>query len=142
MSEVQRTISPVDGRVVEERELASAPQIDATLQRAVEAQQGWRATPLVDRIAILSRFVDRMESRADAIGEELTWQMGRPVRYSPNEIRRGFAERARFLIASSPRSPGRCRGIAPSPASHASSVANRWEWYSPSLPGTIRISAR
>ncbi|HXA50310.1 MAG TPA: aldehyde dehydrogenase family protein, partial [Candidatus Acidoferrum sp.] len=102
MSEIQKTISPVDGRVVAEWELASAPQIDATLQRAVEAQRGWRATPLADRAALLSEFVDRMESRADAIGEELTWQMGRPVRYTPNEIRRGFAERARFLIASSP----------------------------------------
>jgi len=102
MSEIQKTISPVDGRVVAERELASAPQIDATLQRAVEAQRAWRATPLADRAALLSEFVDRMESRADAIGEELTWQMGRPVRYTPNEIRRGFAERARFLIASSP----------------------------------------
>jgi acyl-CoA reductase-like NAD-dependent aldehyde dehydrogenase len=43
-----------------------------------------------------------MESRADVIGEELTWQMGRPVRYTPFEIRRGFAERARFMIGAAP----------------------------------------
>jgi acyl-CoA reductase-like NAD-dependent aldehyde dehydrogenase len=104
MSDIQKTISPVDGRVVAERELASAEKIDSTLNQAVEAQRGWRATPLADRAMILSRFVDLMENRADAIGEELTWEMGRPIRYSPNEIRRGFAERARFLIASAPQS--------------------------------------
>jgi acyl-CoA reductase-like NAD-dependent aldehyde dehydrogenase len=102
MSSIQKTISPVDGRVVAERELASASQIDVSLQRAVDAQRGWRVTSLGERIAILSRFVDLMESRADTIGEELTWQMGRPVRYTPNEIRRGFAERARFLIEAAP----------------------------------------
>jgi acyl-CoA reductase-like NAD-dependent aldehyde dehydrogenase len=43
-----------------------------------------------------------MEAKADEIGEELTWQMGRPVRYSPNEIRRGFAERARYMASIAP----------------------------------------
>jgi acyl-CoA reductase-like NAD-dependent aldehyde dehydrogenase len=35
--------------------------------------------------------------RADKIGEELTWQIGRPIAYSPFEIRRGFAERVNYL---------------------------------------------
>ena len=100
MSSIQKTISPVDGRIVAERELASPAQIEAALQTAAAAQRDWRATPLADRIAILSRFVERMETRAEAIGEELTWQMGRPVRYTPFEIRRGFAERARFMIGA------------------------------------------
>jgi acyl-CoA reductase-like NAD-dependent aldehyde dehydrogenase len=39
-----------------------------------------------------------MEERADALGEELTWQMGRPMRYTPFEIRRGFAERSRYML--------------------------------------------
>ena len=100
---IQKTISPVDGRTLVERELASPALIDATLARAVEAQRAWRATPLAERQAILTRFVEVMESHADAIGEEIAWQMGRPIRYAANEIRRGFAERARFMIAAAPR---------------------------------------
>ncbi len=99
---IQKTISPVDGRVVAERELATAAQIDATLTRAAEAQRDWRAVPLDARMRILTRFVEVMEAKADAIGEEIAWQMGRPVRYAANEIRRGFAERARFMIAAAP----------------------------------------
>ena len=99
---VQKTTSPVDGRVYVERELAGAAQIDAALSRAVEAQREWRAVPLEQRAAVCLRFVDAMESNAAAIGEELAWQMGRPVRYGPNEIRRGFAERARYMTAVEP----------------------------------------
>ncbi len=38
-------------------------------------------------------------ARADAIGEELTRQMGRPIAYTPNEIRRGFQERALYMAS-------------------------------------------
>lgn len=103
MSNIQRTISPVDGRVAAERELASPARIEAVLRSAAEAQRGWRATRLDERIAILNRFVEVMEARAEVIGEELTWQMGRPIRYTPFEIRRGFAERARYMIAAAPQ---------------------------------------
>ena len=96
---IQKTISPVDGRVYVERELATGAQIDAALEKAVDAQRSWRTVPLKDRIAICLRLVDVMERDADAIGEELAWQMGRPVRYGPMEIRRGFAERARYMAA-------------------------------------------
>ncbi|MBI4891211.1 MAG: aldehyde dehydrogenase family protein [Acidobacteria bacterium] len=97
---IQRTISPVDGSVYVERELASGPQIEAALETAVAAQRAWRATPLETRQQILLRFVEAMEKRADSIGAEIAWQMGRPIRYAPNEIRRGFAERARFMISA------------------------------------------
>lgn len=99
---MQRTISPIDGSVFVERPLATPAEIDAALNRAVEAQGAWAHVPLADRMAIARKFVEAMEAKADAIGVELTWQMGRPVRYTPNEIRRGFAERARFMIDAAP----------------------------------------
>ena len=36
-------------------------------------------------------------ARADELGSELAWQMGRPIAYAPNELRRGFQERAQYL---------------------------------------------
>jgi acyl-CoA reductase-like NAD-dependent aldehyde dehydrogenase len=38
-------------------------------------------------------------ARADLLGEELTRQMGRPIAYSPGEIRRGFQERALYMCS-------------------------------------------
>lgn len=92
---IQRTISPIDGSVFVDRELASGAEIESILAAA----QPLRHVPLAERIAACEAFVSHMESQADAIGEELTRQMGRPIRYTPNEIRRGFAERARYMIS-------------------------------------------
>jgi len=96
--ELQQTISPVDGSVCAEFELASAGDIDAALDRAVHAQRAWKAAPIDERGAICRRAVDLMVARADQLATELTWQMGRPVVHSPLEIRRGFAERATYMI--------------------------------------------
>src|SRR5437867_4708021 len=96
--ELQQTISPVGGSVCAEFALASAGDIDAALDRAVHAQRAWKATPIDERGAICRRAVDLMVARADQLATELTWQMGRPVVHSPLEIRRGFAERATYMI--------------------------------------------
>jgi acyl-CoA reductase-like NAD-dependent aldehyde dehydrogenase len=98
---VQKTISPVDGSVYVERELASASAIDATLNRAVEAQHEWRSVPVSERADICRRFCDAFEKRRDAVADELTWQMGRPIRYAANEVR-GTLERARYMIDVAP----------------------------------------
>ena len=94
----QRVISPIDGSVYTEFDLPSATEIEATVERAVRAQDAWKRAPLDERAAICRRMTELMVERADAIGTELTWQIGRPVTQSPFEIRRGFQERARYMI--------------------------------------------
>jgi len=95
---LQTTVSPVDNSVYVERPLASSAQIDVALDLARLAQPQWRGAPVAARAAILNRFCDLFESRRDEIALELTWQMGRPIRYAPNEVR-GTLERARHMIA-------------------------------------------
>lgn len=95
---IQKTVSPIDGQVYVERELASGAQIERALERATTAQKAWRRMPLSERAAVCLRFVEVLEREAEAVGEEITRQMGRPLRYSPFEIKRGFAERARYMI--------------------------------------------
>jgi acyl-CoA reductase-like NAD-dependent aldehyde dehydrogenase len=92
-----RTISPVDGRVYAERAAASAAEIDATLQRARTAQRAWRDVPVAARAALMERFCAAFAARAADIATELSWQMGRPIRYAPSEVR-GTLERARYMI--------------------------------------------
>jgi acyl-CoA reductase-like NAD-dependent aldehyde dehydrogenase len=96
-----RTISPVDGSVFVERELATHVQIDAALDLARRAQHSWRALAVAERAKVLLRFCDAFEARRDAIALEITWQMGRPIRYTPNEVR-GTLERARHMIDIGP----------------------------------------
>ncbi|MFU8887848.1 MAG: aldehyde dehydrogenase family protein [Trueperaceae bacterium] len=102
MSARLRTISPIDGSVYVERELAGPERIERALAAASAAQIGWRATPLSERIEVVHRTVEVMNAQADEIGVELAWQMGRPVAYGPKEIRGGFAERALAMAAMAP----------------------------------------
>ncbi|MCL7940404.1 aldehyde dehydrogenase family protein [Halomonas sp. ATCH28] len=95
---IQRTISPVDGSVYVEREQASAAAIEAALDRAVAAQRAWREVPVEERARLCSRMVDAFVARRDALVEELTWQMGRPIAAAAGEVG-GFEERARTMIA-------------------------------------------
>ncbi len=94
-----RTISPVDGRVYVERPFATHSDIEQALARAVVAQHALRSKSLADRAALTTRFVDRIAGNAAELAGELTWQMGRPIRYSPGELR-GFEERGRAMIAT------------------------------------------
>src|SRR5262245_37560110 len=104
MSErTQQTISPIDGSIYVERELASGEQIEETLARAVTAQQSWKRVPVEERAAACKRMLDWLVERADEIGEELTWQIGRPIVYSPNEIRRGLQERVNYMAGIAER---------------------------------------
>jgi acyl-CoA reductase-like NAD-dependent aldehyde dehydrogenase len=98
MSARQRTISPVDGSVFAEFDLASESAIDSALQRAADAHRCWKLVPVDERATVCRRMVAVMVEQADQLATELTWQMGRPVSQTPFEIRRGFQERATYMI--------------------------------------------
>ncbi len=95
----QKTISPIDGSVYVERTLAVDSEVQTALAKAVLAQREWRKTTLAEREAICRKAVAYFLNNADEIGLELTWQMGRPIRYTANEIRKGFNDRANYMIS-------------------------------------------
>jgi acyl-CoA reductase-like NAD-dependent aldehyde dehydrogenase len=94
---LQQTISPVDGSIYAERQLATSREIENALAKAVTSQAVWKRVPVAERAAACKRMLDWLVERADEIGKELTWQIGRPIAYSPNEIRRGFQERVNYM---------------------------------------------
>ena len=96
---LRQLVSPIDGSVFAERELASDEHIYRVLSAANAAGKDWRTTPISRRIQIIEAMVQYMEANASDIATELTWQMGRPLRYTPNEILRGFQERARYMAS-------------------------------------------
>jgi len=99
---LQTTVSPIDESIYVERTLAGAAHINLALDNARKAQRAWRDVAMSERTAILSRFCDAFEKHRDEIALELTWQMGRPLRYAPNEVR-GTLERARHMIQIAPQ---------------------------------------
>src|ERR1700731_4071359 len=101
MTETLKTISPVDGRIYVERTLETAAGIDRALAAAERAQRAWASVPLASRCETLDRAVDAFVAKASDIAAEITWQMGRPLRHSPGEIR-GFEERARHMLKAAP----------------------------------------
>ena len=124
-------ISPIDGSVYVERELASAEQISAALERAEQAQRQWKQTPLAKRIAIARKAVELFSAQEAELANELCWMMGRPIRYGAGEVR-GFVERASYMadIAESaladiqlPEKPGFTRFIRREPLGVALVIA-------------------
>ena len=91
-------ISPIDGSIYAERSLAQGPEIEQALQRAKLATPQWKQTSISQRAEICHKAVQYFLREASTIGEELTWQMGRPIRYTPFEITKGFQERALYMI--------------------------------------------
>lgn len=93
-----QTISPVDGSVYYENAFADQQVIEQTLTAAQASQKAWKATSIEERAKVCKKAVDYFMQHADAMAEELTWQMGRPIRYTPFEITKGFQERALYMI--------------------------------------------
>ncbi|MDJ0831988.1 MAG: aldehyde dehydrogenase family protein [Gammaproteobacteria bacterium] len=97
MSQRLTTISPVDNSIYLERELAGNDEIQQALALARQAQQQWKSTNLSQRQELCSKAVDYFVQHKQAIAEEITWQMGRPIRYAAIEVN-GLEERARTMI--------------------------------------------
>ena len=98
MKNTFQVISPIDSSVYLERDFANSRAIEKALYLAEKAQKDWKQTSLKDRAAICKKAIDYFLQNADEIGGELTWQMGRPIRYTPFEITKGFQERAYYMI--------------------------------------------
>src|SRR5580658_3299218 len=101
MTETLKTVSPVDGRIYVERPLHTTADIDRALDAARAARIGWGARPIGERCAVLGKAIDAFVSKTAEIASEITWQMGRPIRHAPGEVR-GFEERSRHMLAIAP----------------------------------------
>ncbi|MEM6319925.1 MAG: aldehyde dehydrogenase family protein [Bacteroidota bacterium] len=98
MSRTFQTISPIDGSVYLEKSFADNTEIEEALAFAKAAQKNWRQTSIADRAAVCRKVVEYFVANADEMALELTHQMGRPIRYTPFEITKGFKERADYMI--------------------------------------------
>lgn len=99
MQERFQVISPVDGSIYVQRTRPSKTQIEQSLVNASGAKSLWKETPLQDRIDYCRKMLEYLLQNASAIAEEITWQMGRPMKYTPFEISGGLKERVEYMLS-------------------------------------------
>lgn len=56
-----------------------------------------RKVPLDERIAIVNKFLHLFESKKQEFAQQLTNEMGRPIKFAAGEIG-GFLERAKYMV--------------------------------------------
>jgi acyl-CoA reductase-like NAD-dependent aldehyde dehydrogenase len=92
-----KIISPIDNQIVAERAKASFTEIENAISKSIAAQQLWQHTEIQQRAWYCNKAIEAMLEMQAKLGEELTRQMGRPIKYTPGEID-GLAERGRTMI--------------------------------------------
>jgi acyl-CoA reductase-like NAD-dependent aldehyde dehydrogenase len=93
-----KTVSPIDGRVVFEGELADLHQAHAALAVGQRAWMDWRRRPLSERTERVQAFVQALLAERDELALEICLQMGRPLSQCGGELS-GFADRANTMIS-------------------------------------------
>lgn len=90
-------VSPIDDQIVYAGTFSSAEEMDAALNRAQTGQTRWAAMSLQARLAVLRQALQHLGDARQEIGLQITLQMGRPIRFAPNEID-GVIERGETML--------------------------------------------
>ncbi|KWR91420.1 aldehyde dehydrogenase family protein [Cupriavidus sp. IDO] len=89
-------INPADtGDIVGRFQASSAADAHAAVAAAAAAFEGWKATPVSKRAAVLNRAADHLEANADSIASELTREEGKALSLAKDEVLRS-AQTLRF----------------------------------------------
>lgn len=80
-----QVISPINNEVIIERPYAVPGAVNQALDRAKQAFQEWRKVPLEKRAEYCRAWVERFSANADIYGQDLTRQMGRPLKDAVRE---------------------------------------------------------
>ncbi len=97
------TVSPIDGSVVFEGELADLNQAQVALAAGQRAWMDWRRRPLSERTERVQAFVETFLQDREALAREICLQMGRPLSQCGGELA-GFQDRAQTMISLAERS--------------------------------------
>jgi acyl-CoA reductase-like NAD-dependent aldehyde dehydrogenase len=91
--------NPATGEVVSRHAIASAAEVHVAVERARLAQKSWAATPIRERLAIISRFQQLLLARKDEVSRTITLDAGKPLVESLLTEVMVSLDAARFVIA-------------------------------------------
>lgn len=92
-----KVINPATEEVLAELEEDNASTLERKTAAARGAQPSWARTPLAERLAIVRRFGELLQSRRDDLARTLTSEVGKPIRQSANELK-AMAGRIEFFL--------------------------------------------
>ncbi|KAG0651671.1 Phenylacetaldehyde dehydrogenase [Hyphodiscus hymeniophilus] len=98
MADTIRSISPVTGKCILERQGSTLEQAKEIVLLSNAAFLQWRSVPLSERIVIVTKAMELIHERREELAEDLTFQMGRPIRYTVGELNT-MQVRAKYLIS-------------------------------------------
>lgn len=80
------TISPITNQPILKRNGLSDADVVSLPETAMRAFDTFRRTTLSERQQIVKKALKLLDERQDALGKEVTEQMGRPITYTPKEV--------------------------------------------------------
>ncbi len=110
MTNVLKVDDPFTGEIVYEKPMLEPAALDAVMEKAHRAHLQWRRTPLSERIALVSRFIDAFDGKREVYAEQISRSMGKPKKHALGEISAMF-DRARQM--SSIAKEGLAREVLP-----------------------------
>ena len=96
-NKTQRSLSPIDGSIFDERDYSSAHDLQKVINTAKNASALLKNTCLQERIKICESALQYFSDNKSEMAREISIQMGRPIIYAPFEID-GAIARARHMI--------------------------------------------
>ncbi|WP_273860269.1 aldehyde dehydrogenase family protein [Photobacterium sp. GSS17] len=113
---LRHTCSPVDGSVIASVSLHSLRDVDRSLDIANRAQQHWQQMPLSLRQQFCRDAIRALLEHREMIACEISWMMGRPIRFSSNELRAVESRTQRIITQSeqalAPMTQSRTNGVS------------------------------
>lgn len=103
-----QTINPTTGETLETFAALTEPQIEEKLETAHRAAKSWRLAPLAERVGVLRRAAELLESRKTEYGRLMTLEMGKTLKSAIEEAVkcasgcRYYAENAERILADEP----------------------------------------
>lgn len=103
VAETITTLSPVTNEPIVERKAATKDQIAALAPDSRKAYTSLRSShpTLQSRVDIIKKAIALLSDKQDVLARELTEQMGRPISYTPVEIKTAV-KRAEYLVKIAP----------------------------------------
>jgi malonate-semialdehyde dehydrogenase (acetylating)/methylmalonate-semialdehyde dehydrogenase len=83
-------INPATGQVIAKTPLGTKADVESAAKAASEAFNGWRRTPVNDRVQYLFKLRDLMRSNHDEIGKLITEECGKTFEEAKAEMVRAF----------------------------------------------------
>jgi succinate-semialdehyde dehydrogenase / glutarate-semialdehyde dehydrogenase len=100
------TINPATGQTLRTFTPLSEPELDARIQTASDAFRRYRRTPLPDRVRVLQRAAEILESEKEKLGRLMVTEMGKTLKAAVEEAAkcawgcRYYADQAERFLAN------------------------------------------